>query len=77
MVSRPVERRGQARAAVQLAAIAAARLPRARGGPHVELQPTALGVLLEPAAQPRPLAQQSLVRDLDVSLADRYQPILR
>ena len=33
-----------------------------------------MGVLLEPAAQPRPLAQQRLVCDLDLTRADRDQP---
>ena len=39
------------------------------------MQAAALGVLLEPAAQARPLAQQRLVRDLDLALADRDQPV--
>ena len=69
----PVERRGQARAAVQLAGIAAAALPFAGGGAQVATQPAPLGVLLQPAAQPRPLAQQRLVRDLDLALADGEQ----
>ena len=40
------------------------------------MQPAALRVLLEPAAQPRPLAQQRLVRDLDLALADRDQAVV-
>ena len=48
-------RRGRARAACQSRAAC----------DQVLVQPPALGVLLEPAAQARPLAQQRLVRDLD------------
>ena len=66
-VARPVQRRGQPRAAVELAAVAAAGVPLARGVAEVMVQAPALGVLLEPAAQPRPLAQQRLVRDLDLA----------
>ena len=67
----PVERRGQPRAAVELARVAAARVPLACGAAELVVQVAALGVLLEPAAQARPLAQQRLVRDLDLALADR------
>ena len=66
---RPVQRRGQARAAVKLARVAAAGVPLARGGAQLVVQAPALGVLLEPAAQSRPFAQQRLVRDLDLALA--------
>ena len=38
------------------------------------MQPASVGVLLEPRPQSRPLAQQRLVRDLDLALADRDQP---
>ena len=40
------------------------------------MQPPALGVVLQPAAQARPLAQQRLVGDLDLALADREQAAL-
>ena len=76
MSGRPVQRGGQPRAAVQLARVAAAGVPLARGGAQVVVQAPALGVLLEPAAQARPLAQQRLVRDLDLALADRDQPLV-
>ena len=38
------------------------------------MQPAAFGVLLQPAAQPRPLAQQRLVGDLRLVVADRHEP---
>ena len=74
MAGGPVERRGQPRAAVELAAVAAARLPVARGVDQVLVQAAALGVLLEPAAQARPLAQQRLVRDLERLLVRGHEP---
>ena len=73
---RPVERGGEPRAAVQLARIAAARVPFARGHDQVVVEPAAVRVLLEPAAQPRPLAQQRLVGDLGLALADRHEPVV-
>ena len=74
-VGRPVERGGQARAAVELAG---SRPPasHSRAARQLAVQPASLGVLLEPAAQPRPLAQQRLVRDLDLALADRDQALV-
>ena len=77
VVGGPVERRRQARAAIELAGVAAAGLPFARGAAEVAVQPPALGVFLEPAAQARPLAQQRLVRDLDLAVADREQAARR
>ena len=41
------------------------------------MQAPAVGVLLEPAAQPRPLAQERLVRDLDRAIADGQQAAVR
>ena len=61
---------GEARAAVELARVAPAGLPLARRDREMAVQPAALGVVLEPAAQPRPLAQQSLVGDLHRAVAD-------
>ena len=60
----PVERRGEARTAVEIAGIAPAAVPLARRDRQVAVQAPPVGVLLEPAAQPRPLAQQRLVGDL-------------
>ena len=67
VVGRPFQRRGQPRAAVELAGVAAAGVPLACGVSELVVQAAALGVLLEPAAQARPLAQQRLVRDLDLA----------
>ena len=72
----PLECGREPRTAVELAAVAAARVPVARRLGEVALQAPALGVLLEPAAQTRPLAQQRLVGDLDRSGADGQQPAL-
>jgi hypothetical protein len=44
---------------------------------QVPVQAPALGVLLEPATQPRPLAQQRLVRDLRLAFAERDQAVAR
>ncbi len=73
VVGRPVAGCRQARAAIELAAVAAAGVPFARGGTKVAVQPPAFRVVLQPAAQARPLAQQGLVRDLDLALGDREQ----
>jgi hypothetical protein len=74
-LDRPVQRGGQARAAVQLGADRVRSRPTARAASRSALQPAALGVLLEPAAQARPLAQQRLVRDLGLAVADRHQAL--
>ena len=74
VAGRPVERGGEARAAVQPAGIARVGVPRARGVAELAVQAPALRVLLEPGAQPRPFAQQRLVRDLDRAVGDRQQP---
>ena len=71
---RPVERGGQPRAAVELAGVAAARVPLARRDAEVVVQAPALDVLLEPFAQARPLAQQGLVGDLRLLAADGHEP---
>ena len=39
------------------------------------MQPARVRILLEPVAQPWPLPQQRLVRDLDLAVADRDQPL--
>ena len=67
---RPVERGGQARAAVELARVAHVRVPGARGVAEPAMQAAVLRVLGEPGAQARPLAQQRLVRDLDGAVGD-------
>ena len=75
-VGRPVERRGEPGAAVELGGVAPGALPLAGGVDQVLVKAPALGVLLEPAAQPRPLAKQRLVGDLDRALVDGHQPAL-
>ena len=74
-VGGPVERRSEPGAAVQLGGVAAARVPLARGLREVAVQPPALRVLLEPAAQPGPLAQQRLVGELRLAVAERDQAL--
>src|SRR4051812_44133725 len=73
VLGRPIKRRGQARSAVQVPRVAAARRPLLRRATQVAVKPPAFSVLFQPAAQPRPLAQQRLVRDLDLARADREQ----
>jgi hypothetical protein len=43
---------------------------------QVPMQPPPLRVLLQPAAEPWPFPQQRLVRDLDLALPDRDQPVV-
>ena len=52
----------------------AAGVPVARRDRQVVVQTPALGVLVEPAAQPRPLAQERLVGDLRRAVAERDEP---
>ena len=73
----PLERGREPRAAIELARVAARRVPVACGVGQVAVQPATLRVLLEPAAKARPLAQQRLVRDLHLVLADRDQALAR
>jgi len=66
MLRCPVERGGETRAAVELAAVAALLVPLSGCVHQVHVQVAAVGVLLEPVAQPRPFAQERLVGNLDV-----------
>ena len=77
MGARPIGRPDQPRAAVQLAGVAPARVPAARRLGQVTVHAAPVGVLVEPRPQARPLAQQRLVRDLDLALADRDQAVAR
>ena len=52
----------------------AAGVPVARRVDQVLVEAAPLGVLLEPAAQARPLAQQRLVRDLERPLVHGHEP---
>ena len=63
--------------AVELGRIAIALRPLARGCREVGVQTPPLPILLKPAPQPRPLAQQRLMRDLDRAIAHRQQTRVR
>ena len=71
VIGRPVEGGGEAGAAVELALVAAGRVPLAAASRDVAAQAAALAVLLDPLAQARPFAQQRFVGDLDGALATR------
>ena len=71
MIGGPVERGGEAGAAVELALIARRRVPLGRRLGDVAAKPAPFGVLLDPLAQARPFAQQRLVGDLDAPLRHR------
>src|SRR5262245_33775832 len=73
---RPVERRGEASAAVELGRVAPGVAPLAGGSDQVLVKPAALGVLGKPVAQARPLAKQRLVGDLGRPLVDGEQATL-
>ena len=70
MVGGPVERGGEAGAAVELALVAPGCVPLGRRLGDVAAKPAPFGVLLDPLAQAWPFAQQRLVGDLDGALAD-------
>ena len=74
VIGRPVEHGGEARAAVQLAGRPAALVPLVGGLGQVRAHPPALLVLVEPVLEPRPLAEQRLVGDLDRAAVRREQP---
>ena len=73
MAGRPLERGGQARAAVEPARVARVAVPGPRRVAERAVQAPALRVLFQPAAQPRPLPQERLVRDLHRAVADGQQ----
>ena len=72
----PVERRGQASAAVELGGVALGFSPVTGGADQVVVKTAALGVGFEPAAKARPLAKQRLVGDLHRTLVDGKQAAL-
>ncbi len=73
VLARPVQRGRQPSAAVEIGRLAAALLPVACRTDEVEAHLATLGVLLEPCLEPRPLAEQGLVGDLDVAIASGQQ----
>ena len=73
----PVARLGQPRSAVEGALVLGHPLPLVGGGAQGALDPQVIETVLDPTAQPRPLAQKRLVRQLDRALADRHQPVVR
>ena len=73
---RPVERRGKSGASIELGGVVFRAVPLGGRVDQVLVQAPALGVLLQPAPQPRPLAQQRLVGDLDRVLVDGDEPAL-
>ena len=72
-VGAPLERGRQPRAAVQVAGIAASASQARAASPSWRCSRRPSRILVQPAAQPRPFAQQRLVRDLDRAVADRQQ----
>jgi hypothetical protein len=76
-VATPVECGGQSRSPVQLAGIAGRSLPRLSRLREVPVEPEALSIFAQPRSEPRPLADQRLVRDLDALIVDRQKSCLR
>ena len=74
---RPLHRRAEPRAAIEVAGLPAARLPAAGRVAELAVQADPGAILLEPRAQRRPLADQHLVGDLRRPLAERDEPRLR
>ena len=74
MAITPLERGRQPRTPVEVARGTSAFVPLARSVRKVAVHTAAVGVLLEPVAQPWPLTQQRFVGDLDRRGAHRQQP---
>ena len=72
----PVERRGEPGAAIELGVVALGVAPLPGGADQVLVKVATLGVLGEPVAEARPLAQQRLVGDLGRPLVDGEQAAL-
>ena len=72
----PFEGRGKASASIEVGVVAASLIPGVSRSREVAMERPPFGVLLEPLAQPRPLAEQSLVRHLGGSLGDGDEPRL-
>ena len=71
---RPVECGAEPGTAVEVRGSVPFGVPVARGVAEPPVQPKAFAILLQPAAQRRPLADQDLVRDLGRALVEREQP---
>ena len=70
MARRPIENGGEPHAPIEVAPVASTVVPVLRRPDQVLVQAAPLGVLLEPATQSWPFAQQSFVRDLRRPFAD-------
>ena len=70
----PLGRGREPDAAVEVGLVAAARVPRlgVRGEFAVDGAPLRVG--LEPVAQPRPVAEERLVRNLGEAVANSHEP---
>ena len=73
----PVERGGQPRATEELSRFPFVLVPLTGRLGEVGPEPVALKVLLEPVREPRPFADQRLVRHLHPSVALGEEPVLR
>src|SRR6266540_2574077 len=73
----PVEHRREPRPSVQLTCVPPRAGPLLRRLDHVLVEPPSGTVLLQPLAEPRPLAKERLVGHLDRALAHRHQPGFR
>ena len=71
-----LERGGEPGAAVEVGGLAAAGVPQPRGVAELLVRADPRAVLVEPAAQPRPLADQRLVRDLGRAVVERDEALL-
>jgi hypothetical protein len=76
VVGAPLQRHRQPRTPVDVARVAPTLVPLAGGVGEVAMDCATLGILVQPATQPRPLAQQRLVRHLHRRGAHRQQPAL-
>src|SRR3954451_12659811 len=72
----PFARLQQVRAAVQPVVVVVVRDPVRGRGVQAAVDPDALAVLVDPGAQPGPLAQQRLVGHFDAALAQRQEPTI-
>ena len=73
VLASPVERARKPGAAVQLGRVTVRVLPFLGRPDDVSVEPAAFRVLLQPLAQPRPLAEQRLVGDLERLLAHSHE----